>query len=733
MQKIILCLFLFITAVSTYAQHPPRPKIGLVLSGGGAKGYAHVGVIKVLEEAGVKIDYIAGTSMGAIIGGVYASGYNAKQLDSIFQLADPDAIINDYTIKSSRISADKNFEEKYAITLPVKDFNIKFPLAYSKGLYNYNFLSEMTFNVRHIQDFNKLPIPFVCVAQDIETGEEVVLNKGNLAKAMVASSSFPSLFYPVKIDGRKLVDGGVINNFPVEELRKMGADIVIGINVQDDLQKNPGVKGGGATAVVMQIANFEMAHKMKDKEKLVDIYIKPDISQFTFFSFREGREIISAGEEAALKMLPQLQNLIDPTQSIVYKPRLKTPDSVRVNRIYIDRLQHYNSEYVIGKLGFKPNTKIPIKKLYEGIIELNATKNFKQIDYHLDQQDNLYLDLTENEDNTFLRVGLHYDPVFKSGVLLNLTHKHLFLTNDVLSFDLVLGDSYRWLLDYYVDNGYNWSFGSRARYTNFNYNVKNDFNNGKTLERLGIQTANIDYNDVSVDAYAQTVLFKKFYSSAGLEGRYLKVQSNTLGNIQGLFENDILLNAYGKMSYDGLDKSFFPTKGWFFKGKFDTYLVSSRFLLNFEPFYIASADMGFVQPLSKKVSLMIQSEGGFTIQNEVTPYLNFFLGGYGYKMINSFRHFYGYDFFTLTGDSYVKGAITLDYEFKRRHHLNLVANFSNIGNDIFESGEWITSPDYSGYAIGYGYETFFGPIELKHSWSPETGNQFSWVSLGYRF
>ena len=116
MQKIILCLFLFITAVSTYAQHPPRPKIGLVLSGGGAKGYAHVGVIKVLEEAGVKIDYIAGTSMGAIIGGVYASGYNAKQLDSIFQLADPDAIINDYTIKSSRISADKNFEEKYAIT-----------------------------------------------------------------------------------------------------------------------------------------------------------------------------------------------------------------------------------------------------------------------------------------------------------------------------------------------------------------------------------------------------------------------------------------------------------------------------------------------------------------------------------------------------------------------------------------------------------------------------------------
>lgn len=735
MSKITSIIFLVCFVFSLQAQQPPqsnRLKVGLVLSGGGAKGFAHVGVIKKLEASGIKIDYIAGTSMGAVVGGLYAAGYNAAQLDSIFQITDADALINDYPVKSSRISVNKNDEEKYTFTLPIKNFNVLFPAAYSKGLYNYNFLSALTLPVRHIQDFNQLPIPFVCVAQDIESGEEVVLKSGNLAKAMVASSAFPSLYYPVEVKGRKLVDGGIVNNFPVEELIKMGADIIIGVNVQEGLKKESEIEGG-ATGIVMQIANFEMANKMKEKEKMINVLIRPKMETFNFFSFREGRKIIQAGELATEERMPEILSLVNIASKQPPKERLKSSDSITINQIVVNKLKYYNTDYVKGKLQFKPFTKIKSKKLFDGIINLNATKNFRTIDYQIDENDNLYLNLKEDEYHSFLRLGLHYDHVFKSGVLLNLTLKHLLFTNDVLSLDFVLGDSYRWLVDYYIDNGFHWSFGARTKYSRFNYNLENDFNGGKTFEKLKVNSVNVDYNDFTAEGYVQTVLFNKFYSSAGLEARYLRIQSKTIKDTRGIFENDFYIDFFGSMKYDGLDKSYFPTKGWYFSGDFKTYLFSYRYLRLFEPFYTAKADMGIVRPITSRLTLMVQSEGGFTIQENYSPYLNFFLGGYGYDMIGNFRYFHGYDFFTLSGDSYVKGTITLDYEFKRKHHFNLIANYSNIGYDIFKTNEWITSPNYSGYAVGYGYETFIGPVEIKQTWSPDTGNRYIWVNVGFRF
>ena len=147
-----------------------KPKIGVVLSGGGAKGLAHIGVLKVLEEAGVEISYIGGTSMGAIVGGLYASGYSANELDSIFNSLDADALLRDYTPRGSKNFFEKRNDEIYALTLPFKNFRIGFPTALSKGLYNYTTVNRLTNHVRHIRDFDNLPIPFVCIATDVETG-----------------------------------------------------------------------------------------------------------------------------------------------------------------------------------------------------------------------------------------------------------------------------------------------------------------------------------------------------------------------------------------------------------------------------------------------------------------------------------------------------------------------------------------------------------------------------------
>ena len=212
-------LLLFIFSINSFSQQTSPlgvegPKIGLVLSGGGAKGFAHIGVLKEIEKAGIKIDYIAGTSMGAVVGGLYAVGYSAAQIDSIFVATNFQELVQDYIPRTSKSFYEKRNDELYALTLPFNKFKVSVPIALSKGMYNYNLITKLTQNVRNITDFSKLPIPFLCIASNIETGEQVVLNKGFLPEALLASSAFPSLFSPVNINGKMLVDGGVTNNYP---------------------------------------------------------------------------------------------------------------------------------------------------------------------------------------------------------------------------------------------------------------------------------------------------------------------------------------------------------------------------------------------------------------------------------------------------------------------------------------------------------------------------------------
>ena len=267
-----------------------KPKIGLVLSGGGAKGFAHVGVLKVIEEAGLKIDFIGGTSMGAVIGGLYASGYNATQIDSIVKVTNFDTLLMDYIPRTSKSFYEKRNDELYALVLPFNKFKIGAPQSISKGMFNYNLFNQLTFHVRHIRDFNQLPIPFLCIATDIEHGEQVIMNKGVLAQALYASSALPSVFSPVIIDNKFLIDGGITNNYPIEEVRKLGADIIIGVDVQNGLRERDELRDG--TKILFQINNLQMINKMKKNSKDTDIYIKPDIKDYGAVSFEKAKEII---------------------------------------------------------------------------------------------------------------------------------------------------------------------------------------------------------------------------------------------------------------------------------------------------------------------------------------------------------------------------------------------------------------------------------------------------------
>ena len=733
----ILFLASFFFSLSSFSQNQDsikRPKIGVVLSGGGAKGFAHIGVLKVLEQAEVKIDYIGGTSMGAVVAGLYSTGYSASQIDSIFTNTNFDELLSDYIPRTTKSFYEKRNDELYAFTLPFNKFSIGIPIALSKGMYNYNLLTKLTHSVRHIRDFNKLPIPFVCVATDIEKGKEVVLNSGYLPQALLASSAFPTLFSPIERDGNLLVDGGVTNNYPVEEVRKMGADIIIGVDVQDDLKDRKSLKD--ATRILVQISNLQMIESMKEKVKLTDIYLKPDISGFTVISFDQGKDIIRKGEEVAFAVYEKIKLLGSKEQYKINNKKVQT-DTIEINNIGISDIKNYTNSYVIGKLNFKKGSKITYEDLKKGINNLNATQNFSSISYSLEannSKDDLIINLTENTTTTFLKFGFHYDGLYKSAALVNLTQKKSIFKNDVLSLDIGLGDNFRYNLDYYIDNGFHFSFGYKSRFNRFSRNVATDFNNGNLFSQLGgINSLNYDFSDFTNQAYVQTVFMQKFLIGAGIELKHIKIKSESLEEQNSVFENSDYASVFGYFKFDSYDNKYFPKKGWGFNGDIQSFLYSTDFTNQFNRFTIVKADAGITRTFAKILNFKLQTEVGMAVGEQSVHFLDFILGGYGYNTINNFRHFYGYDFMSIAADSYIKMLATVDVEFYKKHHVNFSANYANAENKLYSTGNWLSTPAYSGYALGYGLETILGPVELKYSWSPELPKGYVWFSFGFWF
>ncbi len=746
---LIFALFSFSFMAAQQDQGKDSLKVGLVLSGGGAKGLAHIGALKVIEKAGIKLDYIGGTSMGAIVGALYSAGYSAEELDSIFKKTNFVNLIQDNLPREAKSFYEKDDADRYALTLPFDKFKLSFPPAYSGGQNIYNELVRLLYPVRDVRDFNKLPIPFLCMATDVETGDPVLLNKGYLPEAILASGALPSLFEPTEIDGKLLVDGGVLNNYPVEEVRKMGANFIIGVDVQHGLSDRESLMS--ATEILLQISNYRTAKDMKKKASETDIYIKPDISTYSVIDFSSGTTLIDSGEKAAEAKYPELRELaLRQGSPTLPKRHLRVADSLVVNNLLLSGTSNYTRGYVKGKLRFELGDKIPFKKLELGISNLAATGNFKTIKYELvtgEEGEDLILKLTENPNKTFLRMAVHYDDLYKTAALVNLTKKNLLMKDDVGSFDLIIGDNVRYDLEYYVDKGFYWSFGLNSRLNAFNKEV--DYNllrsNFDLKADPSIGEINLAVTDVTTQIYMQTVLREEFAFIFGVEEKYLKYSTKTLGAPpdegslpsgdpnRTTFEKSNYLSTYGKLILDTYDDKFFPTNGLYFAGDFHLYLFSSDYNNNFEEFAIGKAKMGGAFPIFNKLSLNLETEGGFKLGTSGVSALDFALGGYGAAMINNFIPFFGYDFLGLPGNSFVKAYGRLDYNFAPKNHLMFAANFANVEDDIFRTGEWFSSPNYSGYGLGYGWESFFGPVQVFYSWSPERAQSDVFFSIGYWF
>ena len=374
MHNLLILFFIFFFHWS-FSQEPERknPRVGLVLSGGGAKGLAHIGVLKTLDSLGVRIDYVAGTSMGAVIGGLYASGYTGKQLDSIVTSTKFDLLISDEVPRKSKTFYERKNAEKYALSLPFSNFKIHLPSSISRGQNVFNLLSKLTLDVTEIDDFSKLPIPFYCIATDMKTGQEVILDRGNLAQAIAASSALPTLYQPVTLDNKVLMDGGIVNNYPIMGLESKNLDIIIGIDVQDNLLEIYELES--VSNIMIQINNFRAAKEMKDKSKLTDVYIKPEVSGFSVVSFKDGTKIMNQGQIATLQYLEELKTIAKAQSFTKTEAIIPDFDKIKINDISISGLEKYTPSYVRGKLRFRTGETISFDDFSKGVNNLIATNN----------------------------------------------------------------------------------------------------------------------------------------------------------------------------------------------------------------------------------------------------------------------------------------------------------------------------------------------------------------------
>ncbi len=413
------------------AQENNQPKVGLCLSSGGAKGLAHIGLLKLIDSLGIKIDYITGCSMGSVVGGLYAAGYTGKQIDSIAHAADWTFLLNQ-NVPMDKIYLDE--KDEYTRYIGELTFYRRKPqiTGLIEGQELLNLLTRLTKHVNHISDFNHLPIPFKCMGSDIENISPVILDSGSLAIAMRASMAIPSIFKPVKIDDKLLVDGGLLVNFPVRQLKDMGADFIIGSYTGGRLMEAKEMNT--VDKLLLQSSIFYGIVESKEDIALCNIFnnLTEDMTPFGAGDFAQADKIIEEGNALAYNVLPQLIKLAEKQKAsgIAYqKPNLVQHENFfKVENIFVDTLySEQMNKFIRHRITFEKGDSISTDDLEKTVKKIYATRMFFKTYYLLEplQNGNYNVRIKVEQDNKFrIKGALHYDTELGSGFIFNVTARN---------------------------------------------------------------------------------------------------------------------------------------------------------------------------------------------------------------------------------------------------------------------------------------------------------------------
>ena len=381
------CVF-FVTA-SLVASQPvqaqekaqTRPKIGLALGGGGAKGGAHVGVLRLLEELNIPVDYIAGTSIGGIVGGLYATGMTSEQLADTIANIDWNEALRDKPPRRDLSFRKKEENARYLLDLElgIGKGGVKWPSGFISGQNLFFLLQSMTLNVADVTDFHKLPIPFECVSTDVGTGGMVVLDSGYMATALRATMAIPGVFAPVEIDGRLLIDGGLVNNLPVDVAQKMGADIVIAVDLGEDLSSRQ--VGASMIQIYQQTMRMLTRPNVSSRLEMADLVINPGVSGFGTMAFGDIVEIMDQGYESASEMKDELSKYsIDPEAYKAHRARQMrvAPDPITVDFVEFEGNERVDDRIVENEILLQPGTKISFEMEADDISNIFESRNRRE-------------------------------------------------------------------------------------------------------------------------------------------------------------------------------------------------------------------------------------------------------------------------------------------------------------------------------------------------------------------
>ncbi len=752
---LVFVFLLFYSSVYVFGQK--HPKIGLVLSGGGAKGMAHIGILKALEEAGITPDFITGTSMGSIMGGLYASGYSADEIKAIALSADWDQLLTNKLKQNEVVYEEKDYYNRYINEINLNGLNPELPKGLIEGQKLSMLLTKLTRPVMNIKDFSKLPIPFACIAADIENGDRVVLNKGSLARSMRASMAIPSVFTPVLINDRLLVDGGLVHNFPAEELIEMGADYIIGVFVGTNLLKKEEI--GSPVSVLTQSA-FILGSFDNDKQRtLIDLLIEPDLTGLSSGDFHKAAEIIEAGERAGRIYLEQFKALKDSLTAAglvnrkVVKPVVS--DTIHLSAVKVINNAIVPADFIENRLGLEADSYVFIEDLEKAITDLYGTGYFTKILYEINDSQGgseITVDVTELPEGK-IRAALQYDNETKVALLLNITYRNLLFNDSRIMLEGEISENPL------VDANYLKYFGEGHK---FGFTGGYYFRNSQVPD---IRNNNVE----GLYAYNYNRFYAGFHSSHNIN-RILQLlySYEEASLVPKVVSGDVLIDKYRfsghnfelKYDFDNLDSRYFPVKGNNYgfllkyntgsKLKADIQLADTLDPINVEVdnngSFLTKIYHRILIPAGKKLTFGMLNSISFDFFPEedsvasATRFLNQnYIGGFR-KLAPNIMPFWGADPLTYYSENLFYNELMVQFEPKRNLYLQLVSQYF-YANPF---GSVLPSVKDNPYNLGgkqflfgggatIGYRSPIGPISFSVGKGNTSADFQYFINIGFYF
>ena len=738
-----------------------RPKVGLVLAGGGARGASFIGVLKSLEELDIPVDYVVGSSMGSIIGGIYALGYSPDEMAGIISSLQWKKYVGNH-IDRSCYSTD--LRERYSTQVVNIPFNVRevfkkgfiptviseLPIAYVNNKEIENLFNELSQGYLDSLDFDALPVSFACIATDIVAGEEVILRSGSLPKAIRASMAIPGVFSPVVIDGKLLYDGGLINIFPSDVLREMGADIIIGIEFSNE-KYFFGNTIPTASKLFDYIYNFVIHPKRDENKKLCDILIKPNTAEFGPFSFTPEAidTLVSRGYQATYQnreTLLKLKHVLDSVSGQPVHKREKTirahnlnGQSIMVQKVVMDGddLNDYQVDWLKrrgkihdGKIVTTDNIRTAIE-LYRG------TGAFDAVSYDLVPIDSL----TEGQQLTFhlsstipdvVGFGARYDTEEGAALLFNMGLNEHRLSGLKLKLRGRLS--------------FNPRVSVKATYSLFsiaNFNLAYEYRN--QLMKMSVYgNNNVNLRMRTHEISGSVSLFQLLNLAAELGVTYattsfLQVNLNdfyheatdSLVALSQVFKSSNLFGPYFSIGFDILDQGVFAKHGVCATigghARIDTH-KKETLMKDF-----SFSCKGYLTPWHESFTIIPQLYGRLCFTESLyVPLWNTIGSEIKGRHCEGQMPFVGVNHIRRVGDMATVLRCDLRYNFWRKHYFTVIYNIF-LGFDDNERKRGTPIMSYSGLGLKYSYNSYIGPIGLTAQWSDINRQISLYFSIGYDF